>query len=150
MAMTAEGLNLAEILSETYELSEMITSSEEMKAYRETKQDLSEDVNSQAMITAFQKLKDQHEEVQRFGKYHPDYHKISKEMRLKKRELDMLPAVHAFKQAEKALENLLIEVSQTIASAISPTIKVPGNNPFDQLGGGCGGGGCGTGGCGCK
>jgi cell fate (sporulation/competence/biofilm development) regulator YlbF (YheA/YmcA/DUF963 family) len=91
-------------------------------------------------------MKDSYEEVQRFGKYHPDYDKVSTEIRQVKREIDLLPSISAFKKAEKELEALLNEISEVIARTVSDTIKVPTGNPFfDNMScsGGCGsGGGC--------
>ena len=46
-------------------------------------------------INRFTKLKDQYEEVQRFGKYHPDYSVVMKDIRVTKRKLDMVDEIAA-------------------------------------------------------
>jgi cell fate (sporulation/competence/biofilm development) regulator YlbF (YheA/YmcA/DUF963 family) len=150
MVFKTESLSFTDILYEVYELADLVGSSQELKDYVAAKSALANDLETQQQIADFNRMKELHEEVQRFGKYHPDYHRISKEVRVKKRELDMLPAVHRFKLAEKVLENMLFDISEIFAKAVSDTIKVPGNNPFAGVGG-CGTGGCGSGGsCGCR
>lgn len=139
----------ADILEETYSFGEIITSSEVFHIYMKAKQQLEQDKGAQDMIRNFRHLKEKYDEVQRFGKYHPDFKTVTKDVREAKRQLDTHPSIADFKKAEKELEQLLGEVSMIIADAVSPNIKVPSGNPFfDQ--GGCGGG-CGSGGsCGCS
>ena len=58
-------------------------------------------------------------------------------------------SIRRYKEAEDAVDTLLYDVSVMIAGSVSPSIKVPSNNPMPT--GGCGGGGscsCGSGGCG--
>jgi cell fate (sporulation/competence/biofilm development) regulator YlbF (YheA/YmcA/DUF963 family) len=138
----------ADILEETYSFGEIITSSEVFHIYMKAKHQLEQDKEAQEMIGNFLQLKEKYDEVQRFGKYHPDFRTVTKDVREAKRQLDTHPYIADFKKAEKELEQLLGEVSMIIADAVSPNIKVPTGNPFfDQ--GGCGGG-CGSGGsCGC-
>ena len=137
------------LLEETNILSTMILESELFQEYKVSRQNLLNDIEAQKLIKSFQYKKEQYEEVQRFGKYHPDYHKIAVETRQMKRDLDLHPSIAAFKSAEKALEDLLIEISGIVAHAVSDKIKIPTGNPyFDNLS--CSGG-CSTGGsCGCK
>ncbi|SDY76872.1 Cell fate regulator YlbF, YheA/YmcA/DUF963 family (controls sporulation, competence, biofilm development) [Evansella caseinilytica] len=138
-----------DILQQAYSLGELITSSEVFHEYIELKNALNCDQEAQRLISQFQVLKEKYEEVQRFGKYHPDFKQVTSDVREFKRKVDTHPAIAEYKKAENALHDLLVEVSLIIANAVSPQIKVPTGNPFfDQ--GGCSGG-CGTGGsCGCK
>ena len=69
------------ILDEIDELSAMILSSEQAKNLRRAYKAVYEDAELSMNIKAFQRLKDQYEDVQRFGKYHPDYHTIMKRIR---------------------------------------------------------------------
>ncbi len=138
-----------ELIEEASELGQVVLQSEPFHTYIKTKKELETDPEAQARIRRFNAMKDQFEEVQRFGKYHPDYDKVSADIRQIKREVDLSPTVVAFKKAERELESLLNEVSEVIARAVSDTIKVPTGNPFfDNMScsGGCGSGG----GCGCK
>jgi len=147
MFATMESLRLQ---NEAYDLANMILQSEAAEHYRKCYKRLREDEEAGRIIDSFTKIKEQYEDVQRFGKYHPDYKEISKKMREIKRELDLHNTVAEFKKAETELQSILDEVSVEIGQAVSKHIKVPTGNPyFDNLsscGGGCGSGGS----CGCK
>ncbi|WP_134698562.1 YlbF family regulator [Ammoniphilus sp. YIM 78166] len=149
--MVAQELDVMEVLASAQDIADMIMASEEMKTYQYTKNRLAQDREAQAKIGQFQRLKEDYEEVQRFGKYHPDYERVGKRIRELRREVLSFPSVHAYKKAETALDDLLYHVCRTIANGVSETVKVPSDNPLYNLGGGCGtSGGCGTGGsCGC-
>ncbi|WP_216830897.1 YlbF family regulator [Alkalihalobacterium elongatum] len=138
-----------DILEETHQLSQAILSSEVFYHFSECKYKMQQDKQAQQLIKRFVQIKEDYEEVQRFGKYHPNFHETSKIVREVKREIDLNPVISEYKKAEAELEKLLIEISSIIASNVSPHIKVPTGNPyFDQIacGGGCGSGGS----CGCK
>ncbi len=138
-----------DIISESLTLAEMILQSEQYKQYEMAKQAVKSDLDAQEMIWEFNKRKNDFEEVQRFGKYHPDYSRVSKEVRELKRKLDLYDPIAEFKKSEKQLDELLNEVSLIVAHAVSEKIKVPTGNPFfDSMScsGGCGSGGS----CGCK
>jgi cell fate (sporulation/competence/biofilm development) regulator YlbF (YheA/YmcA/DUF963 family) len=138
-----------DILDQADILSKMILQSETFDTYMKTKVSVRENKEAQKLIREFIKMKDKYEEVQRFGKYHPDYSEVSTKVREMKRTVDLHEDVAAFKKAEKELEALLNELGRTIADAVSPLIKVPTGNPFfDAMScsGGCStGGGCGCG-----
>lgn len=135
-------IDVTDFLQEAEDLAQMIVSSEVARHYLRCRKELQQDDRAQTLIKEFVRNKEAFEEVERFGKYHPDYNKVKKEMREKKRELDMLDTVAAFKQAERQLEDLLNEISKILAFSVSEEIKVPTGNPFwDQVG--CGGSGCG-------
>jgi cell fate (sporulation/competence/biofilm development) regulator YlbF (YheA/YmcA/DUF963 family) len=138
------------IIDKAEELSQMILKSEVADQYRHSFYQLKQDEKAQAIIQKFMKTKERYEDVMRFGKYHPDYQQISKEMREVKRELDLNDHIAAFKKAERSLQTLLDEISVLIGRAVSEHIKVPTGNPFFDTVSSCGGG-CGSGGgCGCK
>lgn len=137
-----------EILDHADDLANMILQSDIAEYYRFCLNRLLLDKDTQRKINAFVKAKDQYEEVQRFGRYHPDYKKIMTEIRELKREMDIDDNVAEFKRAENELQALLDEVSVLIGRSVSHHIKVPTGNPFFESS--CGGG-CGTGGsCGCS
>ncbi|WP_050614664.1 YlbF family regulator [Bacillus testis] len=138
-----------EILQQGEELAQMIINSEVGENYLASLYTLRQDREAQEKIKSFTKMKERFEEVQRFGRYHPDYKTINLETRTKKREMDMHPSVIAFKQAENALQEVLDQVSVIIAQSVSLHIKTPGGNPFFESG--CSSGGCSSGGsCGCS
>lgn len=145
--MTTAVTTNADVLLASDDLSEMILQSEVYHSYRNAKRAVQEDEGCRELLQAFMKKKEAYEEVQRFGKYHPDFHRVTAEIRELKRQVDTEPLIAAFKEAETELENLLNEISGFFANAVSPEIKVPSGNPFFDSG--CSGG-CGTGGsCGC-
>ncbi|CAJ1003033.1 MULTISPECIES: YlbF family regulator [Bacillales] len=142
-----ETVDMAELILHSHELSTMINHSREVSEYIHAKQRMEADEEAQRLLALFERKKAQYEDVQRFGKYHPDYDQISKEVRELKRKIEMLDSVQAFKRAEDNLDRLLYQVGRTIADAVSETIKVPSNNPFlEAKSSGCGSGGS----CGCS
>lgn len=126
-------------------LADMVIDSDVAEHYRQCKYQMEHDEQAQSLIRRFNKLKEKHEEVQRFGRYHPEFKTITAQVSELKRELDLNDAIATFKEAEEALEKLLTELSQILAYAVSPQIKVPTGNPFYDKMGGCGSGGA----CGC-
>lgn len=139
-----------QLLDTTDQLAAMILHSDIADRYRECFFLLKKNKESQRKIQAFMSVKDQYEEVQRFGKYHPNYKLVMSSVREVKREMDLDPLVGTFKQVENELQTLLDEISKIIGHSVSENIKVPTGNPhFDSLsacGGGCGSGGS----CGCS
>lgn len=147
MMMTSEWLH---ILDGADELSAMILQSEPVQQYRLAHKAVYENEALVQQINAFQRMKDQYEDVQRFGKYHPDYNTIMKSIRKQKRELDLNEAICALRVAENEVQYLLDEVSLLIGRSVSEAVKVPMSNPFFETGASCGSS-CGTsGGCGCS
>ncbi|RCW70822.1 YlbF family regulator [Saliterribacillus persicus] len=141
-------IEIVDILDRSESLGQMILESDIMKEYQQAKNALDQDEQAQSLIARFNKIKDDYEEVERFGRYHPDYSKIMKEIRVAKREMDMHDAVATFKIAETKMQGLLDEVSGIVAQSVSGTIKAPKDGQA-LTDGGCG---CGSGssGCGCK
>ncbi|WP_097072026.1 YlbF family regulator [Ureibacillus xyleni] len=147
MIMTSEW---AFIIDEADQLSEMILSSEQAQKYRDAYREVYSDESLVQQIHAFTKMKEQYEDVQRFGKYHPDYHTIMKKIREQKRALDLNEQVANLKIAENDFQDLLDEVSLIIGKSVSEAVKVPVSNPFFASDSSCGSG-CGSGGsCSCS
>ena len=137
------------ILDEAEQFARMIVQSEVAEHYRQCYDTLKQDHVAQELIRQFTAIKERYEEVQRFGKYHPDFSSVTKQMRELKRQVDLHETIASFKKAENDMQKLLDEVSVLIGQEVSPAIKVPTGNPFFDAGG-CSGG-CGSGGsCGCK
>ena len=148
MMMTSEW---ADIMDAGDGLTGMILSSEQAMRYKEAYLAVYTDDLLSRQIASFTRLKEQYEDVQRFGKYHPDYQHVMKSIRVQKRALDMNERVAALKIAENELQDLLDEVSLLIGKTVSESVKVPVSNPFFAAASSCSTGGCGTGGsCGCS
>lgn len=141
-----------ELLEQAENLAKKILQSDVAEHYRLCLYKLHSNEESQRKIRYFVGLKEKYEEVQRFGKYHPDYKQVMGQIRVAKREVDLDPVVAAFKLAENDLQALLDEISILLGGAVSKHIKVPTGNPFfDSLSGSGCSGGCGTGGsCSCS
>ena len=122
-------LDMVEILEEAYSVSDKIAQSDMVARYLETKRLMQQDESAQQLIREFQKKKDAFEEAKRFGHYHPDYHKARREARAFQREMELPPTIGAYLKAERELDELLFYVSKTIAHAVSPTVKIPSNDP---------------------
>jgi cell fate (sporulation/competence/biofilm development) regulator YlbF (YheA/YmcA/DUF963 family) len=140
-------LERIELLEYAEELAQMVLESDVAEQYRISLYKLQTSREAQNKIKRFANLKELYEEVQRFGKYHPDYKRVMMQVREYKREMDLDPHVADFKLAENDLQSLLDEISLLIGGAVSKHIKVPTGNPFFDNGHGSG---CGSGGsCGC-
>src|SRR5699024_11555578 len=92
---------------------------------KKAKKELLMNEQAQSIIKNFSNIKEQYEDVQRFGHYHPDYHEIMKNVRSTKRKMDMDPYVAAFKLAERNLQRFLDDVSEYIAESVSEQVMVP-------------------------
>ena len=141
-------IETVEIIDHTERLAQEIIQSEVGLHYLDSLKKMRLDQAAQEKIQTFNSMKDSYEEVQRFGRYHPDYRTVTKAIREAKREMDLHPSIIEYKQAENNLQQLLDEVSVLIGHSVSPHIKVPTGNPFfeSSCGGGCGSGGS----CGCS
>ncbi|WP_239254647.1 YlbF family regulator [Listeria ilorinensis] len=148
MIATMENLALLDMADD---LAAKILDSEIVHDYLAKKKAMETSPETQHKRRAFIKIKERYDEVQRFGRYHPDYKEVTRKTRALKRELDMDEHVAAFRQAETALQTLFDEISLLLASAVSENIKVPTGNPFFEQKSSCSSGGCGSGGsCGCS
>ena len=142
-------LEKVEILQCADELSQMIIQSEIGENYFISLYKLQNDKEAQKKIKDFTVMKERFEEVQRFGRYHPDYKYVNLETRTRKREMDLHPSIIEFKKAENQLQEVLDQISVIVAHSVSKYVKTPGGNPFFESG--CSSGSCGTGGgCGCS
>lgn len=143
-------MRTVELLDESDHVANMVLQSDVAENYRQCLYRLNKDSHAQALIAEFVKIKEQYEDVQRFGKYHPDYKIITRQVRDVKRQVDLHATIAAFKKAESELQKLLDEISVILGQAVSEHVKVPTGNPFFDTGSSCGGG-CGSGGsCGCS
>ncbi|GHI01275.1 YlbF family regulator [Neobacillus kokaensis] len=138
-------LERVQLLEYAEDLAKMVLESDVAEQYQVCLYKMQKNPETQKKIQRFVRLKDLYEEVQRFGKYHPDYKRVMIQIREYKREMDLDPHVAAFKLAENDLQSLLDQISKAIGGAVSSHIKVPTGNPFFDSGHGCGSGGS----CGC-
>lgn len=141
MMMTDEWLAIIEQIDE---LADMLRHSEVVVEYRQAHERVYSDPDLIQSIRKFTEMKERYEEVQRFGKYHPDYHIVMKAIRQQKRELDLNEQVAALRLAENDIQQVLDEIGMNLAHAVSEAVKVPTGNAFftdSSCGTGCGTGG---------
>lgn len=122
-----ETLDMSKVLMAAYQLADDINDSEEVNEYLACKKKMDNDPEAQKLIREFQQVKELYHEAQRFGIFHPDYHKAKEKALAFQEKLRVHPTIGAFLQAEEKLDELLSQVSLTLAHAISPSIKVPTN-----------------------
>ncbi|AKG37654.1 YlbF/YmcA family competence regulator [Paenibacillus durus] len=132
-------VDMAEVLTGAYELGDMINQSAEVADYLYWKGRVAANSDIQNLVGKLRSKKELFEETERFGHFHPNYHAAKEEVGAVEAELDEFEEVARFKLAEKALDDMLHSMSETIAYAVSDNIKVPGNDPLPK--GGCGSGG---------
>lgn len=133
-------VDMAELLTNAYELGDMINNSTAVSNYLYWKRRVEEDIEVQNLVKKLAAKRELFEETERFGHFHPNYHEAKDKVAEVERELEQFEAVHNFKNAEKELDDILHQLSETIAHSVSDSIKVPSNDP-NPSGGGCGNGG---------
>lgn len=142
--------DMALLLSHAFELGDSLKNSAFAAEYTYWKDQVSQDAEVQALTKEFAKAKEKFAECERFGRFHPDYNAALDEVYAIEGKLDQVECVRNFKAAESSLDDLLHDISRTLAHAVSLSIKVPDNDPNPKASG-CGNGGscsCGSGGCG--
>lgn len=131
MFITSEMIKIQE-LSE--ELAKDIIHSDLGQAFIKQKKLMQNDPLAQEKISLFLQEKERFEEINKYGKYHPDYKDSSKKIRVMKREMDMHPTIAAFKLVETEFESMLEEVSRVLGHSVSEKILIPSSNPLNSAG----------------
>lgn len=78
-------MEIVDLLDSSETIGHMVMNSDTMHHYNEAKYALENDRDAQALIKRFADIKEHYEDVQRFGRYHPDYNDIMKKVRSVKR-----------------------------------------------------------------
>jgi cell fate (sporulation/competence/biofilm development) regulator YlbF (YheA/YmcA/DUF963 family) len=132
--------DMNQLMIQAYEVADLILASKETEDYLRLRAAYQQDAEAQRMIREFQKVKDLFHETERFGHFHPNYHEAKDKVHAFEQRMDEYRVIADFKEAEQRLDNLLYEVSKTIAHQVSDSIKVPSNNPLPEATGkkGCG------------
>ncbi|MGO2082416.1 YlbF family regulator [Vagococcus sp.] len=92
------------------------------------------------LLTDLNQAKKSFEKIADYGKFAPDFTVKRRELRKKKRKVDVHPIVSDFKVAETSLQNQLDYMALDLAQVVSPEIKVDAGNPFFEFANrGCGG-----------
>lgn len=123
-------LDVLDVMDYADNLNTMILDSEAYRTYKAAYIALANNAEVQQLKQDVIKIKEKYDEVNRFGRYHPDYQSVMLETRRKKKAYDMHPEVAHVKQLETQLQTLLDEVLVIIASSVSSEVKVEMGNPF--------------------
>ncbi|WP_414051238.1 YlbF family regulator [Macrococcus animalis] len=123
-------IDVMEVMDNADLLNKMILNSTAYINYKEAFIALEHNHEVQQIKINLIKLKEKYDEVNRFGRYHPDYQTVMLETRRKKKEYEMHPDVAQFKQLETQLQTLLDEVLVIIATSVSTEVKIEKGNPF--------------------
>ncbi|MCZ2257135.1 YlbF family regulator [Sporosarcina sp. G11-34] len=138
------------IIEKADDLTKIMLSSELVEEYNKAREAVYSNEHLVKSIKEFTVMKERYEEVQRFGRYHPDYNIVMKDIRLQKRALDLNEKVAALRLAENDVQHLFDEVGSIIALSVSESVKVPAGSAFFTSSS-CSSGSCGTGGsCSCS
>lgn len=146
-------LNLCDVVEHAERLAQALLTCSEVERYLDCRAHLDRDEAVLRWRRSLQIAKDQFEEAQRFGHFHPNYHQAIEHMQHIQQQGEQIPAYFEWKQAEKTLEWLLYDVSRTIAHAVSESVQVPTELGDDHASSShcSSGGGCSSGGsCGCS
>lgn len=142
----AQALDMSQIMLLAYDLGDMMKHSHEMFEYLKWKDKVRQNPEIQLVVQELNKEKERFEECERFGHYHPNYHEALNRVKEVESKLNEFEEVRQFKHWEDALDELLYEVSKTIAHSVSESVKVPSNKLVSDDG--CGSGGSCKGNCG--
>lgn len=113
------------LLESVYEFVDEIKSSDSYKRLLILKQTMEEDQELHLLLTAFQKVKVNYDEVSKYGKYHPDLKRVRKELSDVKQQVFTHPVIVEYKVLEKEIQSILNNASKEIADAVSGKIKHP-------------------------
>lgn len=129
-----DGFVMDEVLSDISQLAERINQSHEAHEYARAHQAMKHDIQAQKLIRRFRIIKDEYEEAQRFGIFHPNYHETKEKAKQFQQSMEQHPTIAAFYHAERQLDYLLHQVSLMLAQSVSDSIKVPSNENLTRKG----------------
>lgn len=116
-----------------------IRTSSLFQTYQQAKVQLHQSATAQQCAAEFLQAKEQFEQIERFGKFAPDYKEKQRALRKAKRALDVQEEVAEFRFSENDMQAVLDEICLAVAHQISDEIKVDAGSPFFTTKSGCGG-----------
>ena len=120
-------------------LVDTLIESKTFHEYQQAKRQMHENPVVQECANEFIQAKMSFEQIERFGKFAPDYKEKQRALRKAKRALDIQEEVALFRLSENDVQAILDETCLTIAHQISKEIKVDAGSPFFTTSSGCGG-----------
>ncbi|WP_044642233.1 YlbF family regulator [Risungbinella massiliensis] len=120
-----KSIDMAELILDAYQLADELKESPEVQEYLIRKKQMEQCSAAQKLIQEFQQAKLLFEETRRFGIFHPNYHEAKERAEALQRYMNEQAEIGAFQEAEKRLDQLLFQISNMLAKAVSNSIKVP-------------------------
>lgn len=120
-------------------LTQTIKTSATYEEYTAIKQKMYQDEEVQQLIQSFVEKKQAFEQIESYGEYTPGFKECKGAMRQAKRRLDMNVLVSEYRLAENNLQRLLDEITLSISTCFSASIKVDAGSPFFHSKSSCGG-----------
>lgn len=125
--MTVEKDKLSLQLAKTVQV---LQNSEPMQAYMRSRQQMNQSVEANALIQKFQQAKKIFTEVERYGKWAPDYEEKRLSLSNAKKEMNENHQVQNFQAAESRLACLLDDLTERIFSDVVDKIPIEFQSRF--------------------
>ncbi len=114
-----------ETMDLTYQVIDEIKTSKDYQRLLVLHQMIKTDPTISQLVGQFNNYKEKYQEVQKYGKYHPNLKEVQLAFSKAKTSLYSHKVIQEYKQLEKQIQSLLDRISTEIAEAISPKIKHP-------------------------
>src|SRR5699024_8318940 len=118
------------LLDQLDRLNHMIKQTEEFEHYCKYNHLINNDPEVLEIISTFKRMKEDFEEVSRFGKYHPDFTTKRREIKQYKKKIDLHPIVMKFRRTEYQLQALIDEVLFHMSEDVSEHVNIVSDKPF--------------------
>ncbi len=130
-------LNTMEYADLSEQIADQINALPVSQKYKKLQHELKQNSDIKQLIQAFEKAKQEYEDVERYGsKYHPDYKKVSQQLIEAKTNLYQNEIIKELKSCEKEIQLILDEIASYLES-IKQIKSVKTKTSC-----GCGSGGC--------
>ena len=94
----------------------------EYKRWIDTNRLIELDKDIQSLMSAFNQSKSRYEEAKKYGEYHPNLKQYRSQYQKAKTALFSHPTVIEHKNAEKAVQSVLLTLSKNIATSVSTRV----------------------------
>lgn len=116
-------MNRINVQIKALELVDLIKDSQDYRKLQQLGTIIDDNENIKNLIKDFKLAEDKFQEVKRFGKYHPDYHQVTKNFSEVKEKLYENELVKQYKQCERNIEKILSSIGNRVSESVSSNIK---------------------------
>lgn len=128
-----------EIVDQIERVTKTIKDSTTFTTYATNRQQMYQDEVVRTLIESFVTEKRAFENIESYGEFAPGFKEARRGMRQAKRNLDMNDRVSDYRLADTNLQRLLDEITVSIATCFSASVKVDAGSPFFHSKTSCGG-----------